>query len=212
MRRLICILLAGAMIAPAFGAETIQGKPRIVDGDTIEIASTKIRLQGIDAPETDQLCLDAKGEKWACGVAARDALSAFSHNQPWSCEINGHDRYGRSLGTCSIPGQDINQWMVRSGWAMAFVKYSDRYIGQEATAHDAKAGIWAGAFIAPWNWRSRSKHTIILGAVSVPANAQEILLGAVSSQEAPDHACTIKAGVHDGDCIYHLTGDDGTRR
>jgi hypothetical protein len=97
--------------------------------------------------------------------------------------------------------------MVRYGWALAFVKYSDRYVGDEATAHDAKAGIWAGAFIAPWNWRSRSKQTIILGAVSVPANAQELLLGAVSSQEAPDPACSIKAGVYNGECIFHLAGD-----
>lgn len=188
-------------------ADTILGKPRIVDGDTVEIEKEKIRLLGLDAPETDQLCLDAKGEKWACGIAARDALAAFSKNRPWSCNVAGKDRYGRSLATCSIPGQDINQWMVRYGWALAFVKYSDRYIGDEAKAHDAKAGIWAGAFIVPWNWRSRSKQTVILGAASVPANAQELLLGAVSSQGAPGPACSIKAGVSQGKCIYHLAGD-----
>jgi endonuclease YncB( thermonuclease family) len=44
-----------------------------VDGDTVQIGSTKIRLSGIDAPETDQLCLDAKGEGWACGLASRDS-------------------------------------------------------------------------------------------------------------------------------------------
>lgn len=188
-------------------AENILGKPRIVDGDTVEIGEKKIRLLGIDAPETGQLCLDAKGEKWACGIAARDALTAFAKNRPWSCNVSGKDQYDRFLASCSIPGQSINQWMVRYGWALAFVKYSHRYIGDEAKAHDAKAGIWAGAFIAPWNWRSRSKQTVILGAASVPANAQELLLGAVSSHEAPDRACTIKAGLSHSKCIYHLSGD-----
>lgn len=61
------------MASPALAAE-ITGIPRIVDGDTVEIGQVKIRLAGIDAPETDQVCLDAKGEKWACGIAARDEL------------------------------------------------------------------------------------------------------------------------------------------
>lgn len=188
-------------------AETIHGEARIVDGDTVEIHDKKIRLDGIDAPETDQLCLDAKGEKWACGIGARESLSAFSMDRPWSCDVSGKDRYDRFLASCSIAETNINQWMVRHGWALAFVKYSSRYIAEETSARDAQAGLWSGAFIAPWDWRARSNHTVILGAVSVPANAQSILLGAVSSQEAPDPACSIKGGVSKGECIYHLAGD-----
>jgi endonuclease YncB( thermonuclease family) len=201
--------LAGLLCLSAFAAraETILGQPRIVDGDTVEIVKRRSDFFGLDAPETEQLCLDAKGEKWACGNAARDALAPFSKNRPWSCDVSGKHRYDRFLAACSIPGQNINQWMVRYGWALAFVKYSHRYIGDEAKAHDAKAGIWAGAFIAPWNWRSRSKHTVILGAASIPTNAQELLLGAVSSQEAPNPACTIKAKMSKKKCIYHLAGD-----
>ena len=66
-----CFLLASCN---CWATEIISGVPRIVDGDTVQIGSTKIRLSGIDAPETDQLCLDAKGEGWACGVASRDQL------------------------------------------------------------------------------------------------------------------------------------------
>ncbi|OPH83025.1 thermonuclease family protein [Nitrobacter vulgaris] len=188
-------------------AETIVGEPRIVDGDTVDIGGKKIRLQGIDAPESDQLCLDAQGEKWACGIAARDALSAFSKNRPWSCEVEGRDRYDRSLAFCSIGSQDINQWIVQNGWALAFVSYSNRYVADESWSRDIHAGLWSGAFIAPWDWRSRSEQTVILGSISVPATAQKLWLEGMSSQDAPDPACTIKAGVHDGECIYHLTGD-----
>ncbi|EAQ34811.1 nuclease (SNase-like) [Nitrobacter sp. Nb-311A] len=193
--------------AVAVRAETILGEAHIVDGDTVEIGEKKIRLNGLDAPETDQLCLDAKGKKWACGVASRDALAAFSKTRPWSCDVSGNDRYDRFLASCSIAGQNINQWMVRHGWALAFVKYSDRYVAEETKARDTQAGLWSGAFIAPWGWRSRNKQSAVFGAVSVPTNAQELLLGSVSSQEAPDPACTIKAGVSNGECIYHLAGD-----
>jgi endonuclease YncB( thermonuclease family) len=74
-------------------AADVAGLPRIVDGDTVEIGSTKIRLSGIDAPETNQLCLDAKGEKWACGVTSRDELVKYSHDRPWMCHVTGIDKY-----------------------------------------------------------------------------------------------------------------------
>ena len=99
MRISAIILLVAVVAPPAFAAE-ISGTPRIVDGDTVMIGQTKIRLSGIDAPETDQLCLDAKGEKWACGIAARDALIKYSNGQPWDCDLTGTDQSGRSLGTC----------------------------------------------------------------------------------------------------------------
>jgi len=111
----------------ALGAEVISGEPRIVDGDTVQIRSAKIRFAGIDAPETDQVCLDAKGEKWACGVVARDELTKYSAGRPWDCDLVGSDRYGCSLGKCFIEGEDISAWMVRSGWALSFVRYSHDY-------------------------------------------------------------------------------------
>jgi endonuclease YncB( thermonuclease family) len=190
-----------------FAAEIVSGVPRIVDGDTVQIGSTKIRLEGIDAPETDQLCLDAKGESWACGVASRDQLITFSNNRDWDCDVAGVDRYGRSLGKCFVEGDDINKWMVRSGWALSFARYSHEYDQDELAARETHAGLWSGAFIAPWDWRHRSKTTIILGAVLVPVNAQAVLLGAVSASEAPSPECVIKGNVNrKGEHIYHLPG------
>jgi endonuclease YncB( thermonuclease family) len=188
-------------------AADITGVPRIVDGDTVQIDATKIRLSGIDAPETDQVCLDPAGEKWACGVTARDELMEHAGGKVWTCHISGTDRYGRSLAACEVAGEDVQQWMVRSGWALSFVRYSHVYDRDEAIARDTRSGLWAGAFIAPWYWRHRNKATVILGAASVPINAQTILLSAASAAAAPDPDCTIKANISRTGCIYHQQGD-----
>lgn len=186
---------------------TVSGVPRIVDGDTIEIGAIKLRLQGIDAPETDQICLDQNTRKWACGVSARDALIRYSAERSWDCDVTGTDRYGRALGNCFLEGDDVSSWMVRQGWALSFVRYSHAYDSDEVFARQARAGLWRGAFIAPWHWRYRNKQTEILGAVSVPVDAQSILLSAVSEAEAPDPTCTIKGNVNrKGERIYHLPG------
>jgi endonuclease YncB( thermonuclease family) len=202
----LVVTAAFLMASPAFAAE-ITGIPRLVDGDTVEIGQVKIRLSGIDAPETDQVCLDAKGEKWACGISARDELIRHSNGRTWECTTTGTDQYRRSLANCFIEGEDVSKWMVRSGWALSFVRYSHAYDTDEVAARDAHAGLWSGSFIAPWDWRHRNKTTIILGAASVPVNAQTVLLGAVSASEAPSPECVIKGNVNrKGERIYHLPG------
>jgi endonuclease YncB( thermonuclease family) len=174
--QLIAILLLAA--TPALAAD-ITGIPRIMDGDTVQIEDTKIRLSGIDAPETHplQFCVDPAGDRWDCGNTASDELKEHVGAKAWTCHITGTDRrWKRSLATCEVDGEDIQQWMVRNGWALSYVRYSHRYDADEKIARDAQAGIWAGGFIAPWDWRHRNKTTTILGATSVPINAQSILL------------------------------------
>jgi endonuclease YncB( thermonuclease family) len=202
----VALALSATLAGPSYSAE-ISGEPRIVDGDTVEIGHIKIRFAGIDAPETDQICLDSKGDRWACGVTARDGLIKCSGGRSWDCELIGTDKYGRSLGKCFIEGEDVSAWIVHSGWALSFVRYSHDYDREEGAARDSKAGLWAGAFIAPWEWRHRDVSTTVLGALSVPIDAQKILLGAVSSAGAPSPDCTIKASAGRGECIYHLPGD-----
>jgi endonuclease YncB( thermonuclease family) len=198
-------ILALLIATPAMATD-ITGIPRIVDGDTVQIDATKIRLSGIDAPETDQVCLDPAGEKWACGVTTRDELIEHAGGKVWTCHISGTDRYRRSLAACEVAGEDVQQWMVRSGWALSFVRYSHVYDVDEAIARDARSGLWAGAFIAPWDWRHRTA-TVILGAASVPINAQTILLSAASAAAAPDPDCAIKANISRTGCIYHQQAD-----
>jgi endonuclease YncB( thermonuclease family) len=127
--RLAAVAITASLLSGsgALGAEIISGEPRIVDGDTVQIGQTKIHFAGIDAPETDQVCLDAKGAKWACGVTTRDELIKYSAGRSWDCDLVGTDRYGRALGKCFVEGGDVSAWMVRSGWALSFVRYSHEY-------------------------------------------------------------------------------------
>ena len=90
-------LLACLVFSPAYAAD-LTGVPRIVDGDTLAIGSTKFRLQGIDAPETDQVCLNANGVSWTCGIEARDQLVAHVAGREIKCSLNGIDAYRRTLG------------------------------------------------------------------------------------------------------------------
>jgi endonuclease YncB( thermonuclease family) len=205
------ILIAGFLFfgatAPAVLAEPLEAVPRVVDGDTIVIGSTRIRLQGIDAPETDQICLDQQSHPIPCGLRARDALSRLIANQPIRCIGDELDQYGRRLMTCSVAGRDLNAEMVRSGWALAFTRYSRKYVEEESIAKQHASGMWAGAFIAPWDWRHRGPQTIIFGSLSVPTNAQSILLPSTPEASGAVKGCVIKGNINrNGERIYHLPG------
>ena len=198
---LMAILLMGGV---AQAAEFV-GIPRVVDGDTLEIGAVKVRLQGIDAPETDQICLNASGGHWTCGIDARDRLAAHIAGHEIKCVSNGTDVYKRELGLCSLAGEDLNGWMVREGWALAYVKYSSAYTHAEDDARARQRGLWQGAFIAPWDWRHRNNKTVILGALSVPINAQSMLLPVPSTEGAPSPDCVIKGNINrNGERIYHM--------
>jgi endonuclease YncB( thermonuclease family) len=183
----------------------ITGVAKIREGDHIQIGNHRIRLGGIDAPSADQLCLNTKGERWTCGVAARDELIKHADNKTWTCHTRQvTDRRGRTVARCEVDGEDIQKWLVRNGWALAYARFSHDYDADEKAARDARAGMWQGAFIAPWEWRVRNKKTAILGAVKPPEHARAILLASASGPVAPSPDCTIKGNVNrSGECIYH---------
>jgi endonuclease YncB( thermonuclease family) len=133
----------------------IVGKAWVIDGDTIDISGSRVRLQGIDAPETNQTCADAGNKAWRCGWAAAHELIGHISGQPLKCEASGLDRYRRVLAVCALPdGSDVNAWLVQQGWALAY-GYSSPYRPEEEEAQAAKRGIWAGSFMPPWEWRHR---------------------------------------------------------
>lgn len=137
------------------GSPAVQGMARVIDGDTIEIAGTRIRLEGIDAPEGDQACARAGGGTWHCGQVASSELQRLIGRAPVRCESRGTDRYGRMLGVCFVGATDINAEMVRRGLAWAFVKYSRAYMAEEAEARARGAGIWQAPTTAAWDHRAR---------------------------------------------------------
>lgn len=204
MKKIVISILACLACSIAQAAD-LSGVPRIVDGDTLAIGATKVRLQGIDAPETDQICLNTNGVRWTCGIDARDQLAAHIGGRTISCSSNGTDAYKRTLAICSLAGEDLNAWMVQQGWALAYVQYSSEYLKVENDARANQRGLWHGAFIAPWDWRHRNTKTVILGAFSVPLNAQALLLGPSATEGAPSPECTIKGNVsRKGERIYHM--------
>ena len=155
----ICTVLPPA--AAAAPVKVIRGYPRVIDGDTLEINKTRIRLEAIDAPEMRQTCYNRSGAPYACGVESRNQLLKKINNSKLTCSINRKDRFGRSLGYCSIDGQgqsakpanSLNAWLVRSGQAMAYRRFSTVFVPQEDYARSQNLGIWSGEFLEPWVWR-----------------------------------------------------------
>lgn len=150
----ILIALTASICAPAASAELLVGRAKIIDGDTIEIARQRIRLFGIDAPESEQTCL-AAGEQWSCGQNATFGFSAIIERQWVHCRQKDKDQYGRIVAVCNLAGTggpDVNAAMVRQGWALAYRRYSKDYVADEDTARKAKAGLWVGQFVALWGW------------------------------------------------------------
>lgn len=129
---------------------------RIIDGDTIAIGDERIRLFGIDAPEHNQLCT-LNGQTTACGYEAGRMLEGLIGVTEPNCVPRSTDRYGRTVAVCSVNGKDLGREMVVSGWAVAFVRYSQDYVADEAAARAARRGMWQGEFELPETWRAEHR-------------------------------------------------------
>ena len=137
-------------------AKTIIGKAKIIDGDTIHININKIRLHGIDAPETKQTC-KIESKDWYCGKQSTRELKNLINNKKVECITNDVDRYNRYIAICFVDEININQWMVKNGWAIAYRYYSLDYVVEEKYANNNKLGIWKSEFIEPYVYRRQNK-------------------------------------------------------
>ena len=128
---------------------------RVVDGDTIVLDDTSIRFKGIDTPESGQSCRDAEEKVYSCGMAATAALTLKIAEGGVRCDLEPEkDLYGRALGICyGADGTDLNGWLVRNGHALAYRRYSERYVAEEEAARAEGVGMHVGRFVPPWNWR-----------------------------------------------------------
>ena len=147
----------------ASSIEKIEGVPSVTDGDTIKINGNKIRLFGIDAPEVKQSCKKplisfsfySLYKKYNCGVISTEKLRDKISNKKISCLISNKDRYGRFIGECFYKKLNLNSWMVKNGYAVAYLKYSKKFQQQENYAKQNKLGIWQGYFELPWKFRKK---------------------------------------------------------
>jgi endonuclease YncB( thermonuclease family) len=128
----------------------------VIDGDTLELSTgERIRLWGIDAPEGDQIC-QRNGRPWRCGDDATAALEALVNGRALKCEARDVDRYGRTVATCTVAGQDVGAAMVLQGWALDYERFSGgAYADEQLEAEQAQRGLWSGSFMQPWEWRRR---------------------------------------------------------
>lgn len=163
--------------------QEITGTAQVVDGDTIVIGASRIRLEGIDAPEAAQTCKAERLGTWPCGAEATRQLSRLVRDRLVACRHRGLDTYGRILGVCRIGDLDINAHMIRQGLAWAFVRYSTTYVAVEAEARGARRGIWQSPTQPPWEYRSQRWGT---AQVSAP------------------RGCAIKGNVTRHGRIYHM--------
>ena len=156
----LCFIALSAVVllsGPVQGDSAIEGYvDAFLDGDTIIIKQTSIRLKGIDAPEMSQTCKSNSGRAYHCGDAALTHLKSLIGQHPLICRGDQKDAYGRLIAYCETNGVDLNSAMVGAGWAVAYTHYEDTY---EALEHDArvhKRGIWQGEFTRPAIFRSKS--------------------------------------------------------
>ncbi|WP_435168761.1 thermonuclease family protein [Falsirhodobacter sp. 1013] len=146
-------VLISTPVGSLLGGRLMGAGARVIDGDTLQVGKDRVRLHGIDAPESRQTCFRGR-RAWACGVEATRALERLIGISDLKCQKRATDRYGRTVAECQAGGQNINAWMVRNGWAVAYRQYGgSRYVADEAIAKRRKAGIWVGRFVMPWDWR-----------------------------------------------------------
>ena len=192
--------LAWALLffASTASAATISGPAEVIDGDTLEIDGERIRLFGIDAPETAQLCYKG-AEAWACGQASADELRGMIGTSELTCTVNEVDQYGRLVAVCIIAGMDLNGLMVAEGWAVAFRRYSDTYVADEVRARAASRGMWNSTFVSPEEHRAAQREAA--NPALAPREQRPRAEAAIST------GCVIKGNRNRrGEWIYHLPG------
>ena len=154
MKKILVMVFSLAVLM--YSEKTWASEIRIIDADTIELNGLKVRLNGIDAPEMAQKCQDMNTKMYLCGISSRDALKSLIQKMPdrmVQCEYMGEDAYGRLIRECALGKININMWLVENGWALAYRKYSKKYVLNENSAKINRIGIWNGKFVEPWNWR-----------------------------------------------------------
>jgi|TARA_B110000285_G_C14829115_1_gene470087 endonuclease YncB( thermonuclease family) len=129
---------------------------RVVDGDTIHLDGEKIRFTGIDTPELKQTCVK-EGIVYSCGLTAKEILIYKISENEVECISEGKDQYKRTLAECFVNNESLSSYLVKSGYAFAYRKYSKKFIQDENYARINKIGMWSMKFDYPWDYRRSKK-------------------------------------------------------
>ena len=184
-------LLKILIVMELFFLQNVYADIKIIDGDTIIFNEKKIRLLGIDAPETNQYCFDKKKIKYSCGLNSTKALIQFikkNRNKSIKCIHHEIDKYGRFISECWTGEISINSWLVKNGFALAYLQYSDKFFYDEKKAKEKRLGVWQGRFIYPWDWRRGERFK--------------------NNNNLDKKECYIKGNISSkGQKIYHIPGN-----
>ncbi len=205
-------------ISPIFSVSLgWAASPIVRDGGTLELGDTTYRLDGIDAPPFDQICIDDHADSWTCGVEARDQLVRLIGDRQVRCEDLGHDATykKRHIGVCTVEGEtaSLSQLLVRQGFALDFEPSAKgRFKDDEAGARDNRRGLWKGCFVAPQEFRGGRKDGTLLGGSCRTDKDREIRGALFPEETAMPSGCSIKgkfavrARITGNVGIYHLQG------
>ena len=211
--RLAVVMLALSLSASSGWAANATVK----DGATLQLGGVTYRLDGVDAPEFDQICLDDHADPWTCGVEARDQLTKLIGARGVHCEDLGADKIipRRHAGLCTVDGETIslNQLLVRQGFALnAETSAKGHFKDDETAASNDRRGLWRGCFVAPQEFRHGKKDGALLGAACRGDKDREIRQVLFPEEPATPPGCNIKAKfavrarVTGNLGIYHLQG------
>jgi endonuclease YncB( thermonuclease family) len=190
--RWLILALAIFSVGPGWAAS-----PIVRDGETLELAGTIYRLDGIDAPAFDQTCIDDHADSWTCGVEARDQLAKLIGGRDVHCEDLGPDAIAkkRHIGLCTVEGEStsLNQLVVRQGFALNLEPAArGRFKEDEAGANEGRRGLWKGCFIAPQEFRAGHKDGALLGGSCRSDKDREIRAVLYPNETAAPPGCNIK--------------------
>jgi endonuclease YncB( thermonuclease family) len=205
------ILILSVLAASQSFAES----PVARDGGTIDLGDITYRLDGIDAPAFDQICIDDHADSWACGIDARDQLAHLIGGREVRCHDLGPDATYKKwhVGVCTVEGEttSLNQLLVQKGFALNLAPpAASRFKDDEADAKDKRLGLWKGCFVAPSEFRAWQKDAALLGGACRPDKEREIRDVLFPYEPAMPSGCSVKgkyalrARVTGNVGIYHL--------
>jgi endonuclease YncB( thermonuclease family) len=203
----VCVVLS---TSPGFAATAT-----VRDGNTIQLGEVSYRLDGIDAPEFDQICIDDQADPWSCGVDAREQLTRLIGGRSVHCDDLGPDKTYRKrhIGLCTVEGEteSLNQQLVRAGFALDFEPSAKgRFLGDEGAAKDGRLGLWRGCFVAGQEFRLGKKDGTLFGGACRTDRDRQIREALFPDDLAMPSGCSIKAKfavrarVTGNVGIYHL--------
>jgi endonuclease YncB( thermonuclease family) len=186
--------------------QRIKGTATAVDGDTLDLGGVRVRLLGIDAPESRQEC-QKEGKSWKCGEDASAMLAELVQDSQIECLSRETDVYGRLVATCSRDGLDLGLAMIEAGLAITLDNSPQKYAAVEALRKTYKVGIWSSDFQPPKDWRAQNSRDL-------PKTAPRPSQAASRQQSRPAEqvyrnqlGCAIKGNRNKrGEWIYHMPG------